>query len=97
MNSYYGINFFFSVTDNSGLRIYYTEESRPQDLATLFIGKRFSSFHFVAPGTVGFQSYGGCSSECTKKVINPATNISTPDAFACPLLSRILILVFFGF
>ncbi|OXA40721.1 DBH-like monooxygenase protein 1, partial [Folsomia candida] len=80
MEMHYDIPELVPFIDSSAIRIYYTEKPRPEDLSTLFIGKRFSTFHFIAPRAVGYQAFGGwCTSECTQKAI-PETGITATHA-----------------
>jgi hypothetical protein len=57
--------------DNSGIRVYYTDEVRENDMGSLWVGSRFSVFQFLPPGASEYHTYGGCTSECTAKTIPP--------------------------
>ncbi|XP_066941219.1 MOXD1 homolog 1-like [Macrobrachium rosenbergii] len=52
------------IVDNSGLRIYYTENLRPYDAGILMLGHTVSPMQLIPPGQ-HWLSIGHCSSNCT--------------------------------
>ncbi|XP_064084237.1 DBH-like monooxygenase protein 1 [Macrobrachium nipponense] len=56
------------VVDNSGIRIFHTENLRPNDAGILIVGHSVSPIQIVPPGRE-WMSVGICSSNCTKENI----------------------------
>ncbi len=56
------------VIDASGMRVFYTEELRPNDLGALSIGSMISPRQFIPPGRTEFRTIGMCGSHCTQKL-----------------------------
>ena len=52
------------MVDNSGVRLYYTEQLRQHDAAYLTIGHLTSAMHVIPPNK-NWTSVGICSSDCT--------------------------------
>lgn len=55
------------ISDNSGLRIYYTDKVRQYDTAMLLLGSEVNFLHLIPPRQQSFVSVGKCSKECTEK------------------------------
>ncbi|KAK6626503.1 hypothetical protein RUM44_008976 [Polyplax serrata] len=56
------------VIDNSGFRLYHTEELRPFDAGILMTGVKVTPLHLVPPGQMGYRSVGLCNDVCTNKL-----------------------------
>ena len=57
-----------TVTDSSGVRIFYTDKLREYDGGILLASYRITPFMLIPPRQSDFHIYGFCSSECTAKV-----------------------------
>lgn len=55
------------LVDNSGFRIYYTEQLRKYDAGTLTIGDALVKFPNIPPGSPSNPYEASCPSECTNK------------------------------
>ncbi|XP_066941345.1 MOXD1 homolog 1-like [Macrobrachium rosenbergii] len=62
------------VVDNSGLRVFYTENLRPVDAGILILGHKVSPMQIIPPRQHWFST-GICSSGCTAKQL-PETGIT---------------------
>jgi len=58
----------FLVKDNSGIRIFYTDELRKNDGSVLLLGYRHSPFLMIPPKQESFKINGVCDPECFQKV-----------------------------
>lgn len=67
------------VKDNSGIRVFITENTRKNDYGTITVHARFGQFQLIPPKAVGFKNMAFCSSECTKSVI-PKEGITVTHA-----------------
>ena len=56
------------LRDSSGLRLYYTDQLRQYEMATIITGVNISPFQFIPPGLKNFESVGLCTPECTREV-----------------------------
>ncbi|XP_076232558.1 DBH like monooxygenase olf413 isoform X2 [Calliopsis andreniformis] len=64
------------VTDNSGLRLYYTDRLRMHDAGILSVGIDPNWRHIIPPGQPEVVSEGHCISDCTKQTIpNSGINV----------------------
>lgn len=61
------------ISDNSGLRIFYTDKLREFDLGTLAIFEYVSMLHAIPPQQKDFKSVGRCNSYCTETVMITST------------------------
>ena len=61
---------FADLRDDSGLRIFYTPNLRPQEAGTLALGHSVSLDHIIPPYADSFRTVGYCPGECTEKVID---------------------------
>ncbi|EEB11553.1 hypothetical protein Phum_PHUM125540 [Pediculus humanus corporis] len=57
-----------SVIDNSGFRIYYTEDLRPFDAGVMMTGVKVTPLHLVPPQQNEYKSIGLCNDVCTNKL-----------------------------
>ena len=60
---------FADLRDDSGLRIFYTPNLRPQEAGTLMVGYMVSLDHVIPPYADYYRTVGYCPGECTGKVI----------------------------
>lgn len=58
----------FLVVDNSGFRIFYTDQLRENDGGIIAVGHKISPFETVPHGMPSFTAKGYCPSECTQQV-----------------------------
>jgi hypothetical protein len=58
----------FPVTDNSGIRIFYTDKLREHEGSVLLLGYRHSPFLMIPPEQDNFIINGVCDPECFQKV-----------------------------
>jgi len=58
----------FEVTDNSGIRVLYTDQLRENDGGVIAVGHKISPFQTVPPSMPSFTAMGYCVSECTSQV-----------------------------
>ena len=56
------------VSDNSGIRIVYTDKLRQYDSYTVAIFEFFTMLHAIPPLQEDFMTIGRCNSECSKLV-----------------------------
>jgi hypothetical protein len=57
--------------DNSGFRIFYTQQRRKFEAGTLSIAIRPNFLHIIAPGFKRVISVAQCTSDCTQKALSP--------------------------
>jgi hypothetical protein len=60
--------FLFAVTDNSGIRIFYTDKLREHDGAGLYLGYGHTPFLMIPPKQENFTSYAICDPQCFQNV-----------------------------
>lgn len=65
--------------DNSGIRVFVTENTRENDYGTITVHARFGQFQMIPPKAVGFRSMAYCTSECTESVL-PKDGITVTHA-----------------
>ncbi|CAH2250161.1 DBH-like monooxygenase 1 [Pelobates cultripes] len=58
------------LTDNSGIRLYYTPHVRKYDAGVLEMGIWVSLYHMIPPGMPAFSSEGHCTMECLEEALN---------------------------
>nr|XP_018667907.1 DBH-like monooxygenase protein 1 homolog [Ciona intestinalis] len=64
-------NLISGVSDQSGMRIYYTPELRQYDVGILTIGQIVNSYSNIIPPTISsFKHYGDCPAECLETVMD---------------------------
>lgn len=63
--------------DNSGLRLFYTNQLRENDGGFLVTGVTISPLHFIPPQQPEYKSGGYCSMDCTKEVSYPLMKVKT--------------------
>lgn len=56
------------LIDNSGIRIYYTDQIREHDTGMLLVGTEVNFLHLVPPLQNEFTTVGRCMTHCTRKV-----------------------------
>ncbi|XP_075071629.1 DBH-like monooxygenase protein 2 [Mixophyes fleayi] len=56
------------IVDNSGIRIFYTNELRQYDSAIFMVGIFTFPIHFIPPGSESFRSYGLCNTHLIPEV-----------------------------
>ena len=59
-------NSFSNATDNSGMRVYYTQNLRKYDSGNVQIGQNDLE---ILPGSTYIDQSGGCSSFCTQNIL----------------------------
>ena len=57
-----------NIVDNSGVKLFYTENLREFDAATLRIGHELNALHTMPPEQKSFVTTGRCTSDCTSGV-----------------------------
>ncbi|XP_025190486.1 MOXD1 homolog 1-like [Melanaphis sacchari] len=62
------------VMDNSGVRVYYTEDLRPNDAGIMAVGMAVSPMHIVPPKQFAYKTASLCDKDCTN-VIFPERGI----------------------
>ncbi|KAM7367921.1 hypothetical protein PAMP_014186 [Pampus punctatissimus] len=64
-------------TDNSGLRLYYTDQLRQYDVGTLTTGfKPFDEINYkIPPGANEFHTYGVCNTTLFYQIMNPVPDL----------------------
>lgn len=75
-----------SVTDSSGVRIFYTDRVRRYDASMLLLGSEVNFLHAIPPAQTAFRTIGRCTSECTRKVRGKLLVIIPPIFDFLPLL-----------
>ncbi|KAL8601682.1 hypothetical protein ACOMHN_033858 [Nucella lapillus] len=55
-----------NITDNSGMRVFYTPRLRPHDLGHVQVGQQDV---IIPPGATRHAQSGGCSGECTRMIL----------------------------
>ncbi|KAG8444564.1 hypothetical protein GDO86_009648, partial [Hymenochirus boettgeri] len=58
------------LTDNSGIRLYYTPHVRKYDAGVLETGIWVSLYHMIPPGMSAFRSEGHCTMECLEEALS---------------------------
>ncbi|XP_066461665.1 DBH-like monooxygenase protein 1 isoform X1 [Eleutherodactylus coqui] len=58
------------LIDNSGIKLYYTPQTRKYDAGVLEAGIWVSLYHMIPPGMPAFSSEGHCTMECLKEALN---------------------------
>ncbi|OCT57428.1 hypothetical protein XELAEV_18003496mg [Xenopus laevis] len=76
------------LTDNSGIRLYYTHHVRKYDAGVLETGIWVSLYHMIPPGMGQFTSEGHCTMECLEEALS-AENPEGINVFAVLLHSHL--------
>ncbi|KAK3762286.1 hypothetical protein RRG08_037936 [Elysia crispata] len=58
------------LVDDSGLRLYLTEELRPNEAGSIMVGVRVNSYHIIPPYQKSFLNQGFCGEDCLAEALD---------------------------